>query len=342
VRFFYIHLVIDLNQQVQICRSTSQGNHQSKFMVKNTADPLGTLSVGNVVTSSTTLYKSNFKRYLQVSVRATAWILAMLASIIGVVIVGGIVYQLTKSPLAFIPVFFGTIFLILYFSAKCYRDRAVICRLAYQELIDAPETVAVATKYLKPRTWRFLRLHWLIGLYMFLIFFGVYIALIIALVAVGYIMQSIPNIFTGIIGSLLIIGLFLGAILLLIRFYASWFIAELPLAIEQNMSASYSISRSSRLSEVAIRRLVLIITVAFLITLPLQLPGQGLSFFGQIMVDPRLGGGYNNATTGGFLILIGTLLTLIVEVFAMPFWQTIKAIVYFDLRNRREGNDLSI
>jgi hypothetical protein len=311
-------------------------------MVKNTADPLGTLSVGNVVTMSTTLYKSNFKRYLQVSVRSIAWVLAIFGSIIGVSIVGAILYQLTKSPLSFIPVFFGSIFFVLYFSAKSYRDRAVICRLAYQELIDAPETIAVATKLLKPRTWTFLRLHWLIGLYMVLIFFGSYIALAIVLGIIIYLMTLLSNIFAGLIGSLFTIGLFVGWIILLIRFYASWFIAELPLAIEQNMSASYSISRSSRLSEVAIRRLILIITVAFLITLPLQVPGQGLSLFGQVMVDPRLGGEVNNAATGGILILLGTILTLIVEVFAMPFWQTIKAVIYFDLRNRREGNDLSI
>ena len=47
-------------------------------MAKNNYDPVGTLSIGNVVTTSITLYKSNFKRYFQVSLRATCWLLAIL------------------------------------------------------------------------------------------------------------------------------------------------------------------------------------------------------------------------------------------------------------------------
>jgi hypothetical protein len=311
-------------------------------MVKNTADPLGTLSVGNVVTMSTTLYKSNFKRYFLVSLRSTGWTALTLLSYFGFIILGSILYALTNSWIVLVPVALGWFILVLYLSAKSCRDHAVICRLAYQELIDAPETIAVATKHLKPRTWRFLRLHWLIALYMVLIYIGTGIALSIAAAAISALMVAIGNTFIAIIGNLLIVGLYIGWLLLLIRFYASWFIAELPLAIEQNMSASYSISRSSRLSEVAVRRLILIIMVAFLITMPLALPGQGLFVFGSLMTSPRFGGAVGNETIGGAVILLSLLLLLAVNLFAMPFWQTIKAIIYFDLRNRREGNDLSI
>jgi MFS family permease len=311
-------------------------------MVKNTADPLGTLSVGNVVTMSTTLYKSNFKRYLLVSLRSTGWTFLSILSYFGFAFLGGILYGLTRSWLVAIPVVVGWFILVLYLSAKSCTDHAIICRLAYQELIDTPETIAVATKHLKPRTWRFLRLHWLIGLYMFLISLGSGIVLGIANNVVSYLMFSTMNTFAIIIGGLLILGFDICWFLLLIRFYASWFIAELPLAIEQNMSANYSISRSSQLSKVAIRRLVLTILVAFLITMPLALPGQGLLVFGSLMSSPRFGGSVNNEATGGAVILLGFLLLLVIGLFSMPFWQTIKAVVYFDLRNRREGSDLSI
>jgi hypothetical protein len=45
---------------------------------------------------------------------------------------------------------------------------------------------------------------------------------------------------------------------------------------------------------------------------------------------------------GGVLIIGGLLLNLLSELFIMPFWQIIKAIIYYDLRNRREGGDLII
>jgi hypothetical protein len=311
-------------------------------MVKNTADPLGTLSIGNVVTMSTTLYKSNFKRYLLVSTRATAWIFAIFLSAIGLGILSALLITIPNAALLLIPLGLGWLFLAFYFIAKSLTDRATIGRLAYQELIDAPETISAATKHLAPRTWQFFFVALLVGLYMFLIYLGTAIVWGIVVGILSFIMGALNNVFTGVIGSILIVASFVAWIILLIRFYASWFISELPLAIEPNMTAGDSISRSSRLSAVAIGRLVLIVTVAFLITLPLQIPGQGLSFFGQIIAEPRLGGSVNNTTTGGIYVLVGTLLTLIVEIFAMPFWQAIKAVIYFDLRNRREGRDLNI
>jgi hypothetical protein len=36
------------------------------------------------------------------------------------------------------------------------------------------------------------------------------------------------------------------------------------------------------------------------------------------------------------------LISTIGDLFVMPFWQVIKAIIYYDLRNRQEGNDLII
>jgi hypothetical protein len=88
--------------------------------------------------------------------------------------------------------------------------------------------------------------------------------------------------------------------------------------------------------------MTLIITIAFLITLPINAIGNLPSFFGQIITTTTI---YNDSATqsmGGILIFVGFLLNLIGELFVMPFWQVIKAIVYYDLRNRREGSDLII
>jgi hypothetical protein len=314
-------------------------------MAKNNFDPVGTLSIGNVVTTSITLYKSNFKRYFQVSLRATGWLLAILLVILIAGLIGVGLYAATNSPLVAIPVVVGGIVSTLYCSAKYATDRAVICRLAYQELIDAPETVAVATQKLIPQTWGFLRLTWLISLYFSLIAIVAYIVLIIAVVIVGAIIMyglklTAESPLTIIIISLAVIGGILLLFGILIRYYAYWFVAELPLAVEQTKSANVSIARSKQLISTAVGRVVLIVTIAFLMMIPINTLGNGPSLIGQVMVSASTD--LATQAIGGALVLGGLVLNLISELFIMPFWQIIKSIVYYDLRNRREGGDLTI
>jgi hypothetical protein len=314
-------------------------------MAKNNYDPVGTLSIGNVVTTSITLYKSNFKRYFQVSLRATGWLLAILLVILIAGLIGVGLYAATNYWLVLIPVVVGGIFGTLYCSAKYATDRAVICRLAYQELIDAPETVTVATQKLIPQTWGFLRLTWLISLYFSLIVIVVYIVLIIAVVIVAAIVMyglklTAESPLAIIIISLAMIGAVLLVFGILIRYYAYWFIAELPLAVEQTKSANASIARSKQLISTAVGRVILIVTIAFLMMIPINTLGNGPSLIGQVMVSASTD--LATQTIGGALILGGLLLNLLSELFIMPFWQIIKSIVYYDLRNRREGGDLTI
>ena len=314
-------------------------------MAKNNYDPVGTLSIGNVVTTSITLYKSNFKRYFQVSLRATGWLFAILLVILVAGLIGAGLYAITNSWLVAIPVAMGWLVGTLYCSAKYATDRAVICRLAYQELIDAPETVAIATQQLIPRTWCFLRLSWLISLYICLVAIVAYIVLVIAVLVVTAILMyglkltvESPIAFISI--GLSAVGAVLLFIAILIRCYAYWFVAELPLAIEQTRSANASIARSQQLISTAVGRVILVVTIAFLMMIPINTLGNGPSLIGQVMISASTD--IATQTIGYVLILGGVLLNLISELFIMPFWQIIKAIVYYDLRNRREGGDLTI
>jgi hypothetical protein len=314
-------------------------------MAKNNYDPVGTLSIGNVVTTSITLYKSNFKRYFQVSLRATGWLLAIVLVILIAGVIGGGLYAITTSWLVAIPATVGGLVGTLYCSAKYATDRAVICRLAYQELIDTPETVAVATQKLLPRTWGFLRLSLLISLYISLIAVVAYIVSIVAVIIIAAIVMyglklSIEDP-VAIIGiSLAVVGAVVLLIAILVRCYAYWFVAELPLAVEQTRSANASIARSQQLISTAVGRVILIVTIAFLMMIPINTLGNAPSLIGQAMVSASTD--VATQSIGGILIIGGLLLNLIGELFIMPFWQIIKAIVYYDLRNRREGGDLTI
>jgi hypothetical protein len=102
----------------------------------------------------------------------------------------------------------------------------------------------------------------------------------------------------------------------------------LPIAIEAETDASAAIGRSWKLTQGFVVRLQLIFFVAFLITLPLSLVINLISFF--LPQDSPLAALLNLALS----ILVGALL--------IPFWQAIKAVVYYDLRTRKEGIDLEI
>jgi hypothetical protein len=314
-------------------------------MPKNNSDPVGTLTVGNVVSASATLYKSNFKRYFQVSLRATAWGLAIVLTAVVLGVIGGILFGLTNSALVALPLGLVWIGVAFYCLARYSTDRAVISRLAYQELIDRPETIAEATQQLVPRTWGFFRLSWLLGLCISLVFVVGYIVLIIIGVIFVVIMTSLNLAGNPLAIGLAVlcgIGLFCLLMLVLIRYYSYWFVSELPMAVESTNSASVSMRRSRELSNAAVGRLQLIIFIAFLITLPISSIGNAPSFVGQVMASPNVSTDPTTQAVGVALMFGGVLIGAISELFIMPFWQAIKSVVYYDLRNRREGRDLVI
>jgi hypothetical protein len=314
-------------------------------MPKNTADPVGTLTVGNVISASVTLYKSNFKRYFQVSLRATAWAVAMVLAVVVLTFIGGILYGVTNSVLVAIPLGLIGIGVVLYCLARYSTDRAVIARLAYQELIDRPETISTATQALIPRIWGFLRLAWLIGLYIFLVFFIGYILLAIGIgFCIGFIgaLKLTNNPVAVGLGVIVSIGLFCLFMFTIVRYYSYWFIAELPLAVEASTSAGFSMRRSKDLSRNMVRRVMLIIAIALLITLPISVIGNAPSTIGQLMANPTLSPDVATQSKGNMLMYGGFFLGVASELIVVPFWQAIKAVIYYDLRNRREGSDLVI
>ncbi len=316
-------------------------------MAKDNFDPVGTLSIGNVVTAGTILYKSNFKRYFHVSLRATGWGIAIFLSTIGFSFINGILLDTTKSWLFALPLSLVWIVSNLYFFAKYATDRAIICRLAYQELIDRPETITEATKKLLPRTWKFLQLSGLLGFYLTLVVIissiAIFMVLFVWVSLFVFGLKIAPNNFTFALSTgFLSIGLLLLWTIVILRYYAYWFICELPLAIESTRSARLSLRQSKKSIVKVARRVALIMTVAFLITLPINLIGSIPLMFGRAIANPLLLPDRSTQILGNNLILAGVILSIIGELLVMPLWQAIKAIVFYDLQNRWEGRDLII
>jgi hypothetical protein len=264
-----------------------------------TSEPLGLLTIGNVVNASIRLYSSNFWRYLRLSLFAHLWLL--------------------------VPI---------YGWAKFYAEIAIISRLCLGELTGQPESNTEARNQVNQRFWSFWLLAINIGFRVFLVYFGFY-ALIIAIAFGGIFLFERGGVIVGILTGLLVLGVFIVAIIVTIGLFSRWIVSELPLAVETGYNAGRSMDRSWMLTKSSIGRIQGIILIAFLVTIPVQSITSVVPQFALITLDP-------GSSIYWVVYVISLVFSLGGGALIMPFWQAIKAVIYFDLRNRREGLDLQL
>jgi len=261
-------------------------------------NPIQPLSVGDVINAGIRIYRSNLKRYLILVLRSFLWV--------------------------FVPV---------YGWAKSAEISGRIARLAYQELINQPETLAEAEQKTSPKLWSFLGA----GLLLLLIILGLYIGFLIVLgilaVLVGVAGKDNPAIVA--IGILLIFVLSLVALWGFIRVSSRLLIWEVPLAVEEHVDATTAISRSWNLTKGSVGRIQWIVIVAFLITTVVNLPSQAI-------VSALPTGENPDPIVTGVALLLLIAVSLVSSALITPFWQVIKAVIYYDLRSRREGLGLEL
>lgn len=213
----------------------------------------------------------------------------------------------------------------IYGWAKLYQIQGIISRHALSEFAEQPETIDSIRHQLNRKLWDF----WIAQILVGLIAFGVNFALSI----VSGIIVGIVSGLEGII-NLVTLGIYLWV-------YAHFFITELPLAVEENMNPQTAINRSWKLSKGFIPNIMGIIAVATLLTIPLGLIVliPILIMIPSVLINPSLE------------VLLATLVMLVplliiafacIGLLVMPFWQIIKALIYYDLRNRREGTGLQL
>jgi hypothetical protein len=272
------------------------------------SNPMQPLSIGNVVSAAVRLYRSHFSQYLGLAFQSLLW--------------------------GIIPI---------YGWAKASAISAMIARLAFGELVNQPEPITTTRSQLKPRLWTF---------------FGTQILVFIILFAVnigrGILQFSIDNILIFTVGQenflfLLISPLVtLAGLFVYIWIYSRIFIPELPIAIEEDVDSLDSISRSWELTKGHVLRLQCIILLASLITFPLMVVALSplifafISLVSTIATNPSATPGSEVIASFLIFMLIGIILFLIAAVLVSPFWQVIKAVIYYDLRNRREGLGLQL
>jgi membrane-anchored glycerophosphoryl diester phosphodiesterase (GDPDase) len=224
----------------------------------------------------------------------------------------------------------------IYGWAKYSAIAALISRLAFGEVRENPETVSDARREVNPRMWSFLGA----GILTFLIFFGVSLVggIAIAILAGGagaIFRQNSP-----IVAVLLVVVAVIAFLIIYIRIISRLLIVELPLAIENNIGARSAIGRSWELTKGSVGRIQWIVFVGILVSLPITFVGQILTASVQTVLTAVLG-----AESPIFFLVYSLLIVLLSfgsGALVTPFWQAMKAIIYYDLRSRKEGLGLQM
>ncbi|MBG1262398.1 DUF975 domain-containing protein [Nostoc commune] len=264
------------------------------------------LSVGNVVSAAVRLYRSHLKDYFLLALKAYVWVL--------------------------VPV---------YGWAKFYALSALISRLAFGELVNQPESISSGERYVNSRLWQFL----VTMLLMLLISIGIGLGVVVLFVLFGFLsafvglgQQGNPAtsiliiIFTIVVSIVAVVAVFW----LLTRFY----LVDVPLAIEDNINGVSTISRSWELTQGHVWRILSISFVAFLITIPAQIALQIISTVIQVIFLPLIN--ENSTIFSPILIVLILAFSFSTGAIILPFWQAIKAVIYYDMRSRREGLGLQL
>ena len=281
-------------------------------MSGNFTSPTEPLSVGRVVTAGVRLYRSHLKEYFFIALKAYFWL--------------------------FIPI---------YGWAKFYALSSLISRLAFGELVNQPETVSSGERFVNSRLWQFL----LTMILMFFIGLGAGIGFII----ITSLILAIPSRLLGgfqsdnstnmIIFILIGIIVYIAALIGIAWFFTRFYLVDIPLAVEENIDSSSTIGRSWELTKGHVGRIMLIsfisfLIISFLIVVPLQIIVQIVIRIIQGLMAAMLRENNPLFYLLYFIIVMG--LSFSSGALIVPFWQTVKAVVYYDLRSRREGLGLQL
>lgn len=302
------------------------------------------MSIGNVVSAGLRLYGAHLKQYLKVALTATGWaLLPWLVLIPPLLLSLGMLESPALLVLLWLVVVLVWVFLLVFCLAKSLMHTATIARLAYGELQEQPETLKEVQAELAPRLWKFLRVQFFVNVLLFGVNTGVSFVQTFLGGSIGFILRN-EAIAAFIAGILQLIGL--GFYL---WFTARWSIPDVAMAVENNKNSTDSITRSWELTEGSAFQVLSVLFVAGLITLPLYAIAM-IPLFGsllpltQLLSDSNPNDGAYLQIMGSFLIGVSLtfLLSIFFGIFTIPFWQSVKTLLYFDLRNRREGADLKL
>jgi hypothetical protein len=328
----------------------------------NSSQSIRPLSVGNVVSASVRLFRSNFKQYAGIALKVMAWgLVPIIPSLINLAIWvlevsanAGSDSVVSAKGLRLLVTVVRPIFFLLgvFCSAKAWTHGALISRLAFQELMGQPESTKDGWQQVRKRLWHFWLARFMVGL------IGGVVTVVVLLVSTfGWLLfvgivaglaglnSADPPVWASLLVVFLTLGVFLLACAVPLWLQARLFVPELPVAVEV-VSGSDSLGRSWSLTKGHAVRILMIILVAGLMTLPPFILAFVPGSIALVALIPQFQRGVSPETSVIFTLLglfgLGGLLTIALGLLVIPFWQSIKAVIYYDLRSRREGMGLEL
>ncbi|GAB4460293.1 MAG: hypothetical protein OHK0037_07280 [Elainellaceae cyanobacterium] len=314
----------------------------------NAPDLTQPLTVGNAVNVGFRLYGARIKPYLWLATQSTLWVLLPILLAIAL----GVFYASTQRYFTTLGLVVPAwIVLMVFCSARSYSLSAAIARLGFGDLTQQPESVDSACRYTRARQWRFLWAYVLLFMLSLVVTLAFYIvaAIIIAVIlafvgGTDFLLnpQSAALVNPGllILAFLVFLGVVGLLIWMLIWFSIRFSVPDVSLAVEPGLTATQSLGRSWELTYKNVGRIFLILLVTWIATIPLQFVIQIVLSLAQeaiIRVYPENSPIYSLLTVGSSFLI-----SLLLGIFTLPLWQSIKATIYYDLRRRREGLGLQL
>ena len=277
-------------------------------MAFSSPQQLRPLNVGSVVSAGFSLWRTHFKTYVGLSGKAILWY--------------------------FVPI---------YGWARSLMIMGQIGRLGFQEVIHQPETIPVSLRKVKPRLWSFLGIAMLVGIIQFAVNYGISLIgggvlfVVATLGGEGGAPSLLSNLLL-IVGQLIIVTLQMWV-------QARLWLYDMIIAVETNTEATASISRSWQLTQGLSVRILLVLLVTYLVMLPLFVLALVPFLFTLpflINISPVEGPSSTVILAVLMAALAFLVLIIVAAIITIPFWQSIKAVLYYDLRSRREGLDIQL
>ncbi|MFN7248674.1 MAG: hypothetical protein ACK5UO_19055 [Microcystis sp.] len=291
-------------------------------MTNNSIEPL---NIGNTINTAFRLYRDRFPTYVFFAVRACLW---SLLPLILQLILSQLLYQtITPEQGSDIGLRLFLFPVQIFSAAKSLFNSAVISRLAFQDIIYQPETSGQAEKKVKPKMWRL----WWMQVLIFLL--GAAIILPITL-SLGLVSGVIP-----ILGVLLILLASFCLPVFFLWLSARICIAELPLVIEDNLGSWQAIKRGWHLTKNSAWRIVGVIFIASLLIIPVYILSVALAsipFWFNSSEDWQTLA--ENPLFFQQMAMFLTTIFLLLNILLVPFWQSLKSVIYNHLLDQKKND----
>ncbi|MGA7934219.1 MAG: hypothetical protein WCA35_11785 [Kovacikia sp.] len=312
--------------------------------------PVQTFSIGNAVSAGFQLYRTNAKQYLKIALVAVLWSLLPVLIVIAIGMVAAIVYSATQEPTSLVGLIvlaaIAVLVLWFYCVAKSLTNSALISRLAFNQLSSQPEELKDARRFVNARKWSFLLSKVFVAFIVLglMLAFSVVIGILVGiLVTAGGGWGSSGNALLAFILGLLLFGLIIAAIGFFTWLGARLAAVEVPLAVEIESSATKTISRIWNLTKNNAWQVFFVFFITFCVTIPVYLLAQVLSVVPRVLITILIPA--DSDTYFPLQVLFGLVsyaTGLVLGILVLPLWQSIKAVIYHDLRNRQEGFGLQL